>query len=85
VVLGGMFARHVAYVEVALLGDVVKVEARSVEGVDEFVFGLLGEGVGVEINGDCVRVVWVGRLGAEFERMSGGKGCEQGLGWWAEV
>jgi hypothetical protein len=80
-----MFARHVAYVEVPLLMDVVKVEARSIEGVEKFVFGLGREGVGVEINGDCVGVVRVGRFGAEFERMSGGEGCEQGLGWWAEV
>ena len=80
-----MFARHVAYMKIALLMDVVKVEARSIEGVEKFVFGLLGEGVGVEINGNCVGVVWVGRFGAEFERMSGGEGCEQGFGWWAEV
>jgi hypothetical protein len=33
VVLGGMFARHVSNMEIALLMDVVEVEARSVEGV----------------------------------------------------
>jgi hypothetical protein len=62
--------------EVALLMDVVEVEARSVEGVKKFVFGLLGEGVRVEIHGDCVGVVWVGGLWSEFERMPGGEGGE---------
>jgi hypothetical protein len=80
-----MFARHVAYVKVALLVDVVEVEAGAVEGVHEFVFGLLGKGVRVEINGDCVGVIGILGLWSEFERMSGGEGCQKGFGWWAEV
>jgi hypothetical protein len=71
--------------KVTLLMDVVEVEARAIEGVEKFVFGLGRESVGVEVNGDCVGVVWVGRFGAEFERMSGGEGCQKGFGWWSEV
>jgi hypothetical protein len=65
--------------------EIVEIKAGAIERVDEFLFGLGWKGVRVEIHGDCVWIVWVGRFGAEFQRMSGGEGCKKCFGWWAKV
>jgi hypothetical protein len=80
-----MFARHVAYVNITLLVDVGQVEAGSVEGVEKFLSGLGRKRFDVEPDGDCIGVVRVLGLRLEFKWMPGGEGCEQGLGWRAEV